>query len=365
MIARLIIPIILSIVLPDLYIDWHHWRHRHGYGWWQRALWWAPGMAMLVYSVALATIRNFVPDDLTWVNVYMILMGLIVVPKALFTICSGFGYLCCRLCGGHRNWGNMLALVLIVFNWYVLVYGFTVGFGKLEVRHVDLYFDDLPPAFDGYRIVHFTDAHVGTLETRDIGLLRRDIDSINAQHADLIAFTGDLQNIRPQEIQRAQGLLSTLSARDGVVSVLGNHDYSKYVHETPQKEAANRAETIARERQCGWRLLLNEHLAIRRGQLPEDHAGSGRASLHHHAATQPCGVGQDHRADRSRGTHAQRTHAWRTDVGPRLETPLPGLCRGLWALHAGTQPALRVIGSGRTGTLPLWTVTRNSSNNLT
>lgn len=266
MIARLIIPIILAIVVPDLYIDWHHWRHRRGYGWWKRALWWAPGLVMLVYSVALATIRNFVPNDLTWVNVYMILMGLIVVPKALFMVCSGSGYLCCRLFGGHHNWGNLLALVLIVCNWYVLVYGFMVGIDKFEVKHVDLYFDDLPAAFDGYRIAHFTDAHVGTLETRDIRLLRRDMDSINAQHADLIAFTGDLQNIRPQEIRDTQGLLSSLRARDGVVSVLGNHDYSKYVHEGPAVEAANRAETISRERQCGWRLLLNEHFAIRRGQ---------------------------------------------------------------------------------------------------
>lgn len=266
MIARLIIPIILAIVLPDLYIDWHHWRNRRGYGLWQRALWWTPGVVMLAYSVALATIRNFVPNDLTWVNVYMILMGLVVVPKALFMVCSGLGYLCCRLRGGHHNWGNILALVLIVCNWYVTVYGFMVGFDKFEVKRVDLYFDDLPSAFDGYRIVHFTDAHVGTLETRDIALLRRDMDSINAQHADLIAFTGDLQNIRPQEIRRAQALLASLKARDGVVSVLGNHDYSKYVHEGPEKEAANRAETIARERQCGWRLLLNEHIALRRGQ---------------------------------------------------------------------------------------------------
>lgn len=221
---------------------------------------------MLVYTVALATIRNFVPDDLTWVNVYMILMGLVVVPKALFMVCSGLGNLFCRLSGSHRNWGNYLAWVLIVCNWYVLVCGFLVGIDRFEVKRIDLFFDNLPSAFDGYRIVHFTDAHVGTLETRNMGLLKRDLDSINAQHADLIAFTGDLQNIRPQEIRGAQGMLSSLRARDGVVSVLGNHDYSKYVHEGAAVEAANRAETIARERQCGWRLLLNEHIAIRRGQ---------------------------------------------------------------------------------------------------
>ncbi len=223
-------------------------------------------MVMLGYTVALASSRNFVPDNLLWVNIYMIAMGLVVVPKVLFALCSGIGLLCCRMMGGHRNWGNLLAWVFIAGNWYVLVYGFMIGIDKFEVKRLDLYFDNLPPAFDGYRIVHFTDAHVGTLVSRDIQLLKRDLDSINAQYADLIVFTGDLQNVQPNELDPVQELLASLRARDGVVSVLGNHDYSKYIHTDSIVEAANRAETIARERQCGWQVLLNEHIALHRGQ---------------------------------------------------------------------------------------------------
>lgn len=266
MIARIIIPIVLSIVLSDLYIDWHYRRRHPNCRWWMRALWWMPGVLLLGYAVALATIRNFVPDDLMWVNVFMVLIGLVVVPKVLFALCSGVGFVCCRLTGGHRNWGNLLAMVLILGNWYVLAYGFAVGIDKLEVRRVDLYFDNLPDAFEGYRIVQFTDAHVGTLEARNVGLLKRDLDSINAQRPDLIVFTGDLQNAQPQELYPVSGLLASLKARDGVMSVLGNHDYSKYVHASPAVEAANRAETIAQQRRCGWRVLLNEHVVLRRGQ---------------------------------------------------------------------------------------------------
>lgn len=265
MIARIFIPILLAIVLSDLYFDQHYWRSRtHGRGW-LRVLWWLPGMLMVVYTIALVSIRDFVPADLTWVNVYMFLVGLIVWPKAIYALCSGLGLLWCRWRHSRVNIGNAVAAVLIVINWYMLIYGSTVGPRQLEVRRSDLYFENLPERFDGYRIVFFSDAHVGSFTGSRRALLQRDIDSINAQHAQLIAFGGDLQNIRPREIEPVRSLLASLHAPDGVVSVLGNHDYSEYTKDAPQVEAANRHKVIALQRQMGWRLLLNSHLVIRRG----------------------------------------------------------------------------------------------------
>lgn len=265
MIAKILIPIILAIVLPDLYMDQHHGRRLFRHTWWRRLLWWLPGLLMLAYTLVLASIRNFVPDDLTGINIYMFLVGLIIVPKAIYALCSALGLAWCRLRHTRRNWGNLVALVLIALTWFMLLYGSTIGVSKLVVKRTDIYFDDLPPQFEGYRIVQFSDAHVGSFTGGNARLLARDIDSINAQHPDLIAFTGDLQNIRPIEIRPVQHLLARLKARDGVVSVLGNHDYSEYVYEAPATEAAYRHETIARQRQMGWRLLLNQHTVIRRG----------------------------------------------------------------------------------------------------
>ena len=62
-----------------------------------------------------------------------------------------------------------------------------------------------------------------------------------------------------------QGILSSLKAKDGVVSVPGNHDYSEYSEESPSVEAANRKELIDRQRRWGWSVLLNSHLTVRRG----------------------------------------------------------------------------------------------------
>lgn len=265
MIARILIFIILAIVLPDLYFEQHYWRHRFSYPLWKRILWWLPGTAMLIYTIALASIKNFVPDDLTSINIYLLLVGLYVWPKALFALCSGLGLAWCRWRHSHTNWGNVVALVLIVFSWFVVIYGSWFGVSRLRVKHLDLYFDNLPASFDGYRIVAFSDAHVGTFTGRRLAWLKRDIDSIQAQRGDLICFLGDLQNIRPQEIYPVRDLLSSLHAKDGVVSVLGNHDYSEYIHDDPAIEVANERETVSLERQFGWRLLLNEHFAIHQG----------------------------------------------------------------------------------------------------
>ena len=265
MISRIFIPILLAIVLPDLYFDQHYWRSRYHGRWWLRLLWWLPGMVMFIYTIGLVSIRDFVPADLTWVNVYMFLVGLIVCPKAIFAFCSGLGLLWSRWRHSRVNLGNVVAVVLILINWYILIYGSTLGTKGLAVQRNDLYFANLPERFDGYRIVFFSDAHVGSFTGARRALLQRDIDSINAQRADLIAFGGDLQNIRPQEIVPVMPLLRQLRARDGVVSVLGNHDYSEYTHDRPDVEAANRRLVISLQRRMGWKLLLNSHVVLHRG----------------------------------------------------------------------------------------------------
>lgn len=264
MIARIIIPILLAIVLPDIYIDMHYWRHHKGYTWWRRLLWWLPSVLMVAYSITIASTRNFVPDEMMFINVYMMLVGLVVMPKMLFALCSGIGYLVCRYTHRRRNYGNIIWLPFAAGAIYIIMYGFIVGFGKLEVKHLDLYFDDLPEAFDGYRIVHFSDAHVGSFQYDKKSILQRDIDSINAQKADMVVFTGDIQNMQPDELLPVMPLLSKVKAKDGVYSVLGNHDYSIYIDATEDVKKANIKATVDREQQMGWTVLRNDNRVIRR-----------------------------------------------------------------------------------------------------
>lgn len=265
MIARIFILLLLLIVLSDFYIDRRLLRRHTRYLWWQRLLWWLPGIAMFACTLVLATSRDFAPDSIGILNVYLFLFGIIVIPKSVFALCSLLGWGHCRFHHTKTNWGDLAGLILALAVVFVVIYGSTAGFGKITVRHEDYYSADLPDAFDGYRILHFSDAHVGTFRGR-AEILHRAVDSINAQKADAIMFTGDLQNMRPSELAPFMRILSSLKARDGVFSVLGNHDYSDYIKAGDAVKRADERELVRRERLLGWNLLLNEYKVIRRGK---------------------------------------------------------------------------------------------------
>nr|MBP7472646.1 metallophosphoesterase family protein [Prevotella sp.] len=266
MIARIFIWIILLIVLPDFYLDRYYLKDRRNISVKKRILWWMPAFALLIYTVALATNKNFVPDNIFWLRLYLFLVGLFIVPKAAFSFFSLIGLIVCRVRHKHRNVGNAIGAVCAVITLIMFFYGLLYGWRRFEIKHVDIYVDNLPKSFDGYRITHFSDAHLGSFMGSAESVLRRDIDSINAQHSDMIVFTGDLQNIKPTELYPFKPLMSVLHARDGVFSVLGNHDYGDYVSVDSLAKKANERETQRMERSFGWHLLMNENAVIKRGR---------------------------------------------------------------------------------------------------
>jgi hypothetical protein len=164
-----------------------------------------------------------------------------------------------------RHWARWLPVLLVLAGWYVLLYGAFVGISQLKVRHVEFASKDLPAAFDGYRIVQFSDAHVGSYGGWRQEYLRRAVDSINAQRADLIVFTGDLQNKQASDIAPYGQLLSGLKAADGVYSVLGNHDYPMYIDADDYQKEQLLAETCEAEERLRWKLLVNSHRFLYRG----------------------------------------------------------------------------------------------------
>lgn len=264
MIARIAIPLLLLILLPDIYIDQLQLKHRPNYARRWRWLWWLPCVGMMVYTIVLSQTHNFLPKEMVWIELYLYLLGLVVVPKAVYIFCSFCGHWLRVLTHGRHNWGKRVGVAAAIVFIGLWLFSVTIGPRQLTVKHVDLYFSNLPQAFDGYRIAHISDLHVGSFNDKR-RWLRRDIDSLNAQHADLIAFTGDLENMLPQEVARLQGILAGMKARDGVVSVLGNHDYSQYVRADSLTKRRNEEELIRLQRAMGWKLLLNENIILRRG----------------------------------------------------------------------------------------------------
>lgn len=183
---------------------------------------------------------------------FFFFMGLIVAPLVFSLLC--------RWLAPRRHW-RKAAIVCSLLAWGLVFYGYFVGFSTLEVRQFEYASADLPEAFDGYRIVQFSDAHVGSYNG---SMLENAIETINAQGADAIVFTGDLENLHPDELEPQMSVLSQLHAKDGVFSVLGNHDYPTYLDCDEATKAECVRKTKMLERKMGWQLLLNEHQTIRR-----------------------------------------------------------------------------------------------------
>ena len=266
MITRIAILLILMAVVPDLYIDRRFLRRIKGRrAMLRRLLWWLPTLGMIAYTMVFVFDRQFAPSDIKILNVYLFLVGLLITPKCLFALCSAIGWGVKKMLRRKANYGNIVGVVMVVLNWYVLFYGSFVGFDQITVREMTYESAELPESFDGYRIVQFSDAHVGTYIGGREHLLRAVVDTINAQSPDMVVFAGDLQNREPQEIRPFVDVLGGIKAKDGVFSVIGNHDYSDYIEATPDIKAENEKETRELERKMGWRLLVNEHEVVRRG----------------------------------------------------------------------------------------------------
>lgn len=186
---------------------------------------------------------------------FFLTMGLVVAPLLVWLICR------LALPRKYRRWCFLACTLLI---WGVMWYGTHPGFDELQVHHIEFASPDLPETFDGYRIVQFSDAHVGTLTGSRLSLLQSSIDSINAQQGDMIVFTGDMQNILPDELPPLTSYFQQLHAPDGVYAILGNHDYAVYQTGTDAEKASNCKKTVQSLRDMRFDLLLNEHRVIRR-----------------------------------------------------------------------------------------------------
>ena len=261
MIARISIIILLVTLLPDIYMYRRYVKRRLG-NVWARIAWWLPTLLIMVSTIGVSLTRDFAPHNLTLFNIYLFITALVVLPKLTFVLCSLAGRLARRMLKLRRNWGNYVGLVLVLAELYILFHGTMVGTDRLNVRQVTIEFDALPKAFDGYRIAQFTDVHLGSMKDE---LMLRAVTAIDDMRPDLIVFTGDIQNMRPEELPRFAQTLKRLKAKDGVMSVLGNHDYSRYVNLPPDEALRNERMTRDFETSVGWQLLLNDNRIVRRG----------------------------------------------------------------------------------------------------
>ena len=141
------------------------------------------------------------------------------------------------------------------------------GFGnkyQYQVKRIPLSFSNLPGAFKGLKIVHISDIHSGSLIDKKAVL--KGVEKIMLEKPDLILFTGDLVNNKSEEMKDYMDVFNRLKAPMGVYSTLGNHDYGDYVEwNSIEEKKANLEKLKQIHSELGWRLLMNEHIVLERG----------------------------------------------------------------------------------------------------
>jgi len=146
-----------------------------------------------------------------------------------------------------------------------MLYGYWFGRKQLRVTETTYTSPQIPAAFNNYKIVHISDLHLSSFADSP-DLLQRIIDTINAQQPDLICFTGDFIGFGVEEAIPFTQTLRQLHANDGIMSVLGNHDFALYHHgltNAEKEEKVNKLTTYQRDT-LGWQLLRNQSYLIHR-----------------------------------------------------------------------------------------------------
>ena len=159
---------------------------------------------------------------------------------------------------------NQLAVVFAAIPLGAFVYGMVKSGFDYKVHRLRLVLPKLPSSFNGLKILQLSDIHTGSFVST--APLEKVIQIINEQNADVIFFTGDLVNNRTDEAYPFTEVLKQIKAPMGVFSTLGNHDYGDYSQwSSVQEKAKNLQDIKDLHAVYGWRLLMNEHITLKKG----------------------------------------------------------------------------------------------------
>ena len=239
--------VVMSVLafLPDFWL-WHI-----GVSEWPlllAILWWVPSLLLVLAEVGLQ--MGFFHKLSVRVLFTTILFS--AFPKVVFILFDAF-----------LPWFFALIPALGVMGWFA--FGFIEGWKRLELKHITFTSPDLPPYFDGYRLVQITDFHLGSFPPGN-DFVQKVVDATNNEEPDMILFTGDLVNNQASEVEPYLDTLGQLHAKDGIYSIWGNHDYCEYGNNhSIGALKRNRRMLYGYQESLGWHQLMNEHHVVSHG----------------------------------------------------------------------------------------------------
>lgn len=224
--------------------------------WYLGLMWTTDLMPLLMALIGLLIKDNLTPWVMAsmWINFAYMVSAIARQPFNIAVILSKKGWI--------RFAGAMASLLATG----IFFYGMAITRTDYTIEQIELTSERLPKEFDGYRITHITDLHIGSMVNPQEELARI-AELCNGLQSDAVMFTGDLINIRQEEITPdLEDILRSFKARDGVFSVMGNHDIGICIKDSiTHIPEVNAQQLIDKERRCGWQVLDDKTAYIRRG----------------------------------------------------------------------------------------------------
>ena len=182
------------------------------------------------------------PETYYWIGLGIGLLFLFYIPKLIFILVSLICWPLGRIRPSFDKKSLWAATIISGLCFFVILHGITCNRYNYKTETTPVCFPQLPPAFDGFKIVQLSDLHLGShsVNYKGIPLL---VEQVNSLHPDVILFTGDMVNNFAAELRPWTEELSRLKARYGKFAVTGNHDYGLYVRwKDPAKQRRNMKE---------------------------------------------------------------------------------------------------------------------------
>ena len=237
----------------------------------------------VVISFILAS-KSLIQSSLPYYWVFTIVLALFI-PKALFAmfhLIEDISFLLYNQFGKTFHGGTEisrtkflsyigtgLAAIVLSSN----LFGIFFGKYRYTVRRETISFPNLPKAFDGFKIVQFSDLHIGSF-FQNFDPIKKAIKMMNDLKPDVILFTGDMVNNLASELENWPPIISQLSAKYGKYSVLGNHDYGDYKEwKTVEDKKENFQRFLSFQKEMGFNLLNNQNAQIEIGDDKIDIVG--------------------------------------------------------------------------------------------
>lgn len=163
----------------------------------------------------------------------------------------------------RREFVSQIALIVAAVPFFSILYGVTKGKYNFKVIKQKISFKNLPNSFHGFTITHISDIHSGSLDNRE--KVEQAIEKINELNSDIVVFTGDIVNALASEFHPwIDSFKKINNPKHGKYSVLGNHDYGKYLDWKGNKKAELDNFTAIKNlhQAIDFHLLLNQNVSI-------------------------------------------------------------------------------------------------------